>query len=112
MKGTYLGEFEELVLLTIAALEGEAYGVAIKDDIETRTKRPISIGSLHSTITRLEDKGFVVSELGGATKERGGRRKRYFKLTRLGIGALNRVKIQRDELWDISKLKLEIDNGH
>ena len=112
MKGTYLGEFEELVLLTIAVIREEVYGVAIKDDIETRIKRPISIGSLHSTIARLEDKGFVVSELGGATKERGGRRKRYFKLTRLGVGALNRVKIQRDELWDVSKLKLETGNGH
>ncbi len=90
MKGTYLGEFEELVLLTIAALEREAYGVAIKDDIETRTKRPISIGSLHSTITRLEDKEFVVSELGGATKERGGRRKRFYQITAAGKSALAR----------------------
>ena len=107
-----MGEFEELVLLTIAAIREEAYGVAIKDDIEIRTRRPISIGSLHSTITRLEDKGFVVSELGGATKERGGRRKRYFRLTSFGVSALNRVKTQRDELWDVSKLKLETGNGH
>ncbi len=111
MKGTNVGEFEELVMLTIAALKGDAYGVAIKDDIEIRTKRPISIGSLHSTIARLEDKGFVVSTIGGATKERGGRRKRYFKLTSFGVGALNRVKTLRDELWDISNLKLAISNG-
>lgn len=61
----YLGEFEELVLLTIAVLADEAYGVSIKEDIERRTTRQVSIGALHSTITRLEEKGFIKSWLGG-----------------------------------------------
>lgn len=105
MKG-YVGEFEELVLLTIAALGDEAYGVGIKEDIEKRTNRSISIGALHSTITRLEEKGLIKSWLGEPTQERGGRRKRYFHLTNLGKSALREMKALRDELWDLSKVKL------
>ena len=105
MKG-YIGEFEELVLLTIAALDEAAYGVAIKEDIEQRTDRSISIGALHSTITRLEEKGLIKSWLGDPTQERGGRRKRYFQLTNLGKSALRDMKALRDELWDLSKMKL------
>jgi PadR family transcriptional regulator PadR len=71
MKG-YLGEFEELVMLTIASLGDEAYGVGIKEEIEKRTDRSVSIGALHSTITRLEEKGFVKSWLGEPTQERAG----------------------------------------
>jgi PadR family transcriptional regulator, regulatory protein PadR len=102
----YIGEFEELVLLTIAALDEKAYGVAIKEDIEQRTDRSISIGALHSTITRLEEKGFIKSWLGDPTQERGGRRKRYFQLTNQGKAGLRNVKALRDELWDLSKVKL------
>lgn len=102
----YIGEFEELVLLTIAALDEAAYGVAIKEDIEQRTDRSISIGSLHSTITRLEEKGFIKSWLGEPTQERGGRRKRYFQLTNQGKAGLRKVKELRDELWDLSKVNL------
>jgi len=105
MKG-YIGEFEELVLLTIAALDEDAYGVAIKVDIEKRTDRSISIGALHSTITRLEEKGLIKSWLGDPTQERGGRRKRYFQLTNLGKSSLREMKDLRDELWDLSKAKL------
>jgi DNA-binding PadR family transcriptional regulator len=105
MKG-YIGEFEELVLLTIAALDEDAYGVSIKEDIEKRTDRSISIGALHSTITRLEEKGLIKSWLGDPTQERGGRRKRYFELTNLGKSSLREMKDLRDELWDLSKAKL------
>ena len=108
MKG-FLGEFEELVLLTIAVLGDEAYGVAIKENIEERTSRNISIGALHSTITRLEEKGFVESWLGGATHERGGRRKRFFHVTQVGKQALNSVKSLRDDLWNESKLNLGLE---
>lgn len=102
----YIGEFEELVLLTIAALGDAAYGVGIKEDIEKRTDRSISIGALHSTITRLEEKGLIKSRLGEPTQERGGRRKRYFHLTNPGKSALREMKALRDELWDLSKVKL------
>ena len=104
----YLGEFEELVLLTVAALGDDAYGVSIQQDIETRCKRSISIGALHSTITRLEEKGFLKSWLGGATAERGGRSKRFFEVTQSGKKALTESKSLRDELWGLSKVKLAI----
>src|SRR6218665_1712198 len=104
----YIGEFEELVLLTIAALDETAYGVAIKEDIEHRTDRSISIGALHSTITRLEEKGFIKSRLGDPTQERGGRAKRFFELTYDGKVALHHMKDLRDELWKISKATLSL----
>jgi PadR family transcriptional regulator PadR len=107
MKG-YLGEFEELVLLTIASLDDDAYGVSIKEDIEKRADRSISIGALHSTITRLEEKGLIKSWLGDPTQERGGRRKRFFELTHQGKLSLHEVKALRDQLWDLSKSKLSL----
>lgn len=105
---TYLGEFEELVLLTIATLGDEAYGVAIKDSIEKRCDRSISIGALHSTITRLEEKKFLQSWMGGATAERGGRSKRYYEITRDGKSALATAKSLRDTLWSESKINLSL----
>ena len=107
MKG-YLGEFEELVLLTIAALGDDAYGVAVKEDIESRTGRSLSIGALHTTITRLEEKEYIKSWLGEPTQERGGRRKRYFQLTNDGKVALHKMKELRDELWSVSKANLTL----
>jgi DNA-binding PadR family transcriptional regulator len=104
----YLGEFEELVLLTIATLGNEAYGVSIQQDIEARCHRTISIGALHSTITRLEEKGFLKSWMGGATQERGGRSKRYYEITLAGKRAVTETKSLRDELWDLSKIKLSL----
>ena len=102
----YLGEFEELVLLTIVSLGEEAYGVTIQQDIEARCKRSISIGALHSTITRLEEKGLLKSWLGGATQERGGRSKRFYEITPAGKKAVVESKSLRDELWSLSKIKL------
>lgn len=107
MKG-YLGEFEELVLLTVASLGDDAYGVSIKEDIEKRADRSISIGALHSTISRLEEKGFLKSWLGDPTQERGGRRKRFFEVTHDGKVALHDVKSLRDELWRASQINLNI----
>ena len=107
MKG-YIGEFEELVLLTIASLGEEAYGVSIKESIENRSDRSISIGALHSTITRLEEKGLIKSWLGDPTQERGGRRKRFFEITHRGRVSLHHVKNQRDELWKLSRATLSL----
>jgi DNA-binding PadR family transcriptional regulator len=107
MKG-YIGEFEELVLLTIANLGHGAYGVAIKEHLEKRTDRNISIGALHSTITRLEEKEFITSWLGEPTEERGGRRKRFFELTHAGKVALHEIKSLRDELWKNAKVNLSL----
>ena len=107
MKG-FLGEFEELVLLTIANLGKEAYGLGILRDINERAKRNLSIGAMHSTLTRLEEKGYITSYMGEPTKERGGRRKRFFELTATAITALTDMKSLRDELWANSKVKLSV----
>src|SRR6267154_6869901 len=107
MKG-YIGEFEELVLLSVASLNDRAYGTSIKGLIEERADRTISIGALHSTITRLEEKGYLKSWLGEPTQERGGRRKRYFEITHLGKVNLHHVKNMRDELWKLSKAALSL----
>ncbi|MEQ8304617.1 MAG: helix-turn-helix transcriptional regulator [Cyclobacteriaceae bacterium] len=107
MKG-FIGEFEELVLLTIASYGDQAYGVVIKEDIEKRADRRISIGALHSTITRLEEKGYIKSWLGEPTEERGGRRKRFFELTQSGKVGLHQMKSLRDDLWKASGANLEL----
>lgn len=95
----YLGEFEELVLLTVAVLEGGAYGVIIAAELKKRTDRTITLSGVHIALYRLEEKGFVVSELGGATNERGGRRKRLFRITALGKRTLDEMRQVRNELW-------------
>ena len=107
MKG-YIGEFEELVLLTVAVLGDDAYGVSIKQEIERNADRDISIGALHSTITRLEEKKFLRSWMGGATAERGGRSKRYYEITKDGKAALATAKSLRDELWAEAKINLSV----
>lgn len=108
MKG-YLGEFEELVLLTIANLSTDAYGVAILNDISERASRKLSIGALHSTLTRLEEKGYISSYLGEPTNERGGRRKRYFELTDSAKVELSNMKELRDQLWAGAKINLSAE---
>ncbi|GHE63798.1 PadR family transcriptional regulator [Roseivirga thermotolerans] len=100
MKGTYLGEFEELVLLTVGALYPEAYGVAVMDEIKKETGRTVNISAIHSALRRLDDKGFVKSKMGGATNERGGRRKRYFELTSQGKKALDEAQSLRLKLYN------------
>lgn len=101
-----LGEFEELVLLTVAVLGEDAYGVSIQRELEERCDRSVSIGALHSTITRLEEKGYLKSWVGGATAERGGRSKRYYEVTRSGKLMLSETKTLRDQLWRESKLSI------
>lgn len=101
MKGTNLGEFEELVLLTIAALMSEAYSVAICDELEKNTGRTAKLGVVHAVLNRLEEKGLVKSKLGEATSTRGGKRKRYYTVTNTGKVALLRAKEVRDNLWSM-----------
>jgi len=84
MKQQSLGEFEELVLLMVAALHNEAYGVVILENLEERTKKKINISAIHVALKRLEDKGFVESRFGGITTDRGGRRKKYYSITAFG----------------------------
>ncbi|MCA0229501.1 PadR family transcriptional regulator [Runella limosa] len=99
MKRTFLGEFEEIVLLTVAILGEEAYGVTITQELEQKTGRSVGFSTVHTTLQRLEEKGFLTSQMGGATAERGGRRKRFFTVTATGRKALVEVKQVREELW-------------
>ena len=100
MKGTNLGEFEELLVLVVLILQEEAYMLRIKDEIKNQVDRSISMGALHTTLARLEQKDFLKSEMGGATNERGGRRKRIYELTADGKAVLNEVKEMRASLWN------------
>ncbi len=101
MPKEYLGEFEELVLTLVAALQEDAYGAAITDEIETRLKREVNLSAVHVTLYRLQDKGFIKSSLGGATGERGGRRKRIYTITSAGLAMLRAMKESRVELWKL-----------
>ncbi|GHN03254.1 hypothetical protein WSM22_47430 [Cytophagales bacterium WSM2-2] len=99
MPKEYLGEFEELVLTLVAALQEDAYGAAITDEIENRLKREVNLSAVHVTLYRLQDKGFIKSALGGATGERGGRRKRIYTVTSAGMAMLRAMKEARLDLW-------------
>ena len=100
MKRAFLGEFEEVVLLTVAVLDEDAYGVSVTQEIEQKTGRTVGFSTVHTTLQRLEEKGFLSSRMGGATAERGGRRKRLFTVTAAGRRALQDVKQVRTELWN------------
>ena len=101
MKGTYLGEFEELVLLTVGILFApihRGYGLAIADEFEKQTGRTVMISSVHKALVRLEEKGYLKSHMGGATEMRGGRDKRLYKLTQAGIAVLNQSREIRNAM--------------
>jgi PadR family transcriptional regulator, regulatory protein PadR len=99
MKKYQLGEFEELVILAIGILNNEAYSVSIKDELESRLARTVSMGALHTALKRLEDKGFLKSYAGETTEERAGRPKRFFEITAMGKRAMQYTKETRDALW-------------
>src|SRR5258708_25198303 len=106
MKRNSLGEFEEIVLLVTAGLESDAYGVTITQEIEVQTGRQPGFNTVHTTLQRLEEKGFISSRMGGATAERGGRRKRYFAITALGCKVLCEIKEIRDNLLAVRPQKI------
>ncbi len=101
MKGTNLGEFEELVLLVVGVLYEEAYGVAIQKAIAEHTGRAVKISAVHSALHRLSEKGYLTSRMGGATAQRGGRRKRLFTLTDAGKLVLEKRRDERTRLWQL-----------
>jgi len=109
MKKFQLGEFEEIVMLTVAILYDNAYGVSIKKEIESRLNRSVSVGALQSALKRLEDKKFLESVDKDATQERAGRPKRFFKITALGKEAMEYVKETRNSLWSsIPSISLDV----
>lgn len=93
-----LGAFEELVLLAVGYLKDDAYGVTIKELLQEKTGKRPSIGALHSALYRLEEKKYLSSNEGGATNDRGGRRKKYYQLTAAGKEMLKEVNEMRAEL--------------
>ncbi|MFZ6009903.1 MAG: PadR family transcriptional regulator [Bacteroidota bacterium] len=99
MKETRLGEFEEVILLLVGILGEEAYAFNIAEEFEVQTERAVSIGAVHSTLNRLEEKGFLTSEMGKATAERGGRRKRIYVITAYGRRILKASRDFKVSLW-------------
>lgn len=99
MSQYHLGEFEELVLLTVAMLNGEAYGIRIIEELEIRLERNVSLGAIQTVLKRLEKKTLVASVFGEATKIRGGKRKRYYSITSEGLQILKQTQEQRFALW-------------
>lgn len=81
-------------------MDGKAYGIGIIGELEKRTGRPAAIGAVQTVLKRLEDKGWVRSEFGEATRERGGKRKRYYTITVEGQQVLAKNREQRNQLWE------------
>ena len=101
MSKKYLGEFEEAVLTMVAVLEGKGYGKSIVDSFLDNVQRKVSLSAVHITLYRLEDKQLVESYLGGATSVRGGRRKRYYRITNAGREILEHMHNERQKLWKL-----------
>jgi len=98
-KGRYFGELELMVLLTLVRLGDGAYGVPISKHLRNIAGREVALGSVYAALDRLEQKGFVTSMLGDPTPERGGRAKRYFRVTRAGLKALRMTRTVLTNLW-------------
>ena len=96
----YLGELEELILLMVVLIGADAYGVSITKELEEQTGRVITISAVHAALHRLEEKGFVKSKMGGASLERGGRRKRLFQVTAYGRQTLQELRDVRNSIWN------------
>ena len=99
MSKDHIGELEELILLLIVMLKEEAYGLAIRKALKEEAYRNVTIGAVHGTVNRLESKGFIESSMGGATEERGGRRKRIFTITAAGKNVLQKSRDVKVNLW-------------
>ena len=99
MKGSNIGELEELVLLLVGVLYQDAYGVSVLKEMKDQTGREINISAIHAVLNRLEEKELLTSNMGGASQVRGGRRKRYYSLTSTGRAVLDQVKSTRDKLY-------------
>jgi DNA-binding PadR family transcriptional regulator len=107
MKKILLGEFEEQVLTIVGILQDEAYGNSVVLEFKSRLDRMVNLSAVHITLYRLEDKGFVKSHMSEPTTARGGRRKRYFRITTAGLELLNVAMEQRQKLWKLlPQLKL------
>lgn len=111
MKRVYLGEFEEIVLLVVAMLEDDAYGVRITHEIIQQTDRNVRLNQVHASLQRLEDKGMIGSKMGDPTPERGGRRKRIFAITAYGRQTLREMNAIRAHLWNMLPSSMKMVGG-
>ena len=101
MKREKIGELEELVMLTVGVLYKEAYGISVMKELEAQTGRSLNISAIHAVLKRLQEKGLLKSTMGGATSDRGGRRKRLFELTLPGKNALDEAKDVRNRMHQL-----------
>ncbi|MDA0327635.1 MAG: helix-turn-helix transcriptional regulator [Gemmatimonadetes bacterium] len=108
-RGEYLGEFEQMVMLAVARLGGGAYGIAILEEIQSRTGAEAAVASVYAALDRLERQEYVSSKVGDPTPERGGRAKRFFALEPAGVYALRRSRSALHALWD--GLELDLDGA-
>jgi len=108
MKRVHLGEFEEVVLLIVAMLKDDAYGVKITHEIVEQTNRTVRLNQVHASLHRLEDKGMIISKMGDPTPERGGRRKRMFTITAFGRQTLSEIREVRAHLWNLLPSSMKI----
>lgn len=98
-KGSFLGEFEQVVLLSVAQLGEAGYGVTIRREIDRRTGREVSIGAVYATLSRLEEKGLAASAPGDSEPRRGGRARRHYRLEPAGLRALQASRGMIDAMW-------------
>ncbi|HUF77094.1 MAG TPA: helix-turn-helix transcriptional regulator [Longimicrobiales bacterium] len=99
-KGSHLGDLEELVLLAVLRLGGEAYGARIRRELKERAGRAVSVSTIYVTLMRLEEKGYARSWKGEPTSERGGKAKRHYEVAQAGVEALEQVRDVRERMWD------------
>ena len=99
-KGSFLGEFEQVVLLAVARLGDGGYGVTIRQEIEKRARREVTIGAVYATLSRLEEKGLAASWEGEAEARRGGRARRHYRIEPAGERALQATRVMMDRMWD------------
>ena len=109
MKRVYLGEFEEVVLLIVAMLGKDAYGVKITHEITEQTNRTVRLNQVHASLHRLENKGMIISKMGDPTPARGGRRKRICTITAYGRQTLSEIKAVRAHLWNLVSSSMKIE---
>src|SRR5688500_14139993 len=98
-RGEYLGELEQIVMLAVARLEGDAYGMSLRREIESRTGRSVAVGAVYSTLDRLQDKGFVHAVQPRGDLERDGRARKFFALTSRGVKALDTAAAMQTRMW-------------
>ena len=108
-RSVFLGEFEQITLLAVARLREDAYGVAIRKEIEERSDRPVAIGSVYAALDRMERKGLIRSAVGEPTPERGGRAKRFYELSPPGLKALVDARNTLERFWENLELDLALD---